>query len=108
ERGRDTTVTAGGVYALLRDAHELLPGITELPLTETRAGLRPASPDNAPVLGPTALPGLHLATGHGRNGVLLAPETGAVMAHALVHDALPEAARPFTPQRFTRSPEPVL
>ncbi|SCE66710.1 glycine oxidase [Streptomyces sp. LcepLS] len=110
ERGRDTTVTAGGVYALLRDAHELLPGITELALTETRAGLRPASPDNAPLLGPTALPGLHLATGHGRNGVLLAPETGAVMAHALAHDALPEAALPFSPRRFTRThtPEPVL
>lgn len=48
ELGWDTTVTAGGVYELLRDAHELLPGLTELPLTETRAGLRPASPDNAP------------------------------------------------------------
>ncbi|MFW3462248.1 FAD-dependent oxidoreductase [Streptomyces microflavus] len=44
EMGWDTTVTAGGVYELLRDAHELVPGITELPLTETRAGLRPASP----------------------------------------------------------------
>ena len=63
ELGWDTTVTAGGVYELLRDAHELVPGITELPLTETRAGLRPGSPDNAPLLGPTALPGLHLATG---------------------------------------------
>ena len=59
ELGWDTTVTAGGVYELLRDAHELVPGITELPLTETRAGLRPGSPDNAPLLGPTALPGLH-------------------------------------------------
>ena len=54
ELGWDTTVTAGGVYELLRDAHELVPGITELPLTETRAGLRPGSPDNAPLLGPTA------------------------------------------------------
>ena len=57
ELGWDTTVTAGGVYELLRDAHELVPGLTELPLTETRAGLRPGSPDNAPLLGPTALPG---------------------------------------------------
>ncbi|MCX0243405.1 glycine oxidase ThiO, partial [Streptomyces drozdowiczii] len=80
EMGWDTTVTAGGVYELLRDAHELVPGITELPLTETRAGLRPASPDNAPLLGRTALPGLHLATGHGRNGVLLTPVTGDAMA----------------------------
>ncbi|MER7686423.1 glycine oxidase ThiO [Streptomyces sp. NPDC097610] len=101
ELGWDTTVTAGGVYELLRDAHELVPGITELPLTETRAGLRPGSPDNAPLLGPTALDGLLLATGHYRNGVLLTPVTGDVMAHALTTGELPEEARPFTPGRFS-------
>ncbi|MGW4205325.1 glycine oxidase ThiO [Streptomyces sp. NPDC004726] len=101
ELGWDTAVTAGGVYELLRDAHELVPGITELPLTETRAGLRPGSPDNAPLLGPTALPGLHLATGHYRNGVLLTPVTGDVMATVLTGGALPEEAHPFTPHRFT-------
>ncbi|MBZ4016973.1 glycine oxidase ThiO [Streptomyces purpurogeneiscleroticus] len=108
ELGWDTTVTAGGVYELLRDAHELVPGITELPLTETIAGLRPGSPDNAPLLGPTALPGLLLATGHFRNGVLLTPVTGDVMAHALTTGALPEEARPFTPLRFgPAAPPPV-
>ncbi|MCX4677890.1 glycine oxidase ThiO [Streptomyces sp. NBC_01433] len=101
EMGWDTTVTAGGVYELLRDAHELVPGITELPLTETRAGLRPASPDNAPLLGPTALPGLLLATGHHRNGVLLTPVTGDAMADVLTSGELPEVARPFAPSRFT-------
>ncbi|MEV5428888.1 glycine oxidase ThiO [Streptomyces sp. NPDC052701] len=101
ETGWDTTVTAGGVYELLRDAHELVPGITELPLTETRAGLRPASPDNAPLLGPTGLAGLLLATGHHRNGVLLTPVTGDVMAQVLATGELPEEARPFTPQRFS-------
>ncbi|MFJ8307715.1 MULTISPECIES: glycine oxidase ThiO [unclassified Streptomyces] len=105
ELGWDTTVTAGGVYELLRDAHELVPGITELPLTETRAGLRPASPDNAPLLGPTALPGLHLATGHYRNGVLLTAVTGDVMAHVLTTGELPDEARPFTPRRFTCAPQ---
>lgn len=100
ELGWDTTVTAGGVYELLRDAHELVPGITELPLTETRAGLRPASPDNAPLLGPTALPGLLLATGHHRNGVLLTPVTGDAMADVLTSGELPEVARPFAPGRF--------
>ncbi|MGA5101821.1 glycine oxidase ThiO [Streptomyces lavendulocolor] len=105
ELGWDTTVTAGGVYELLRDAHELVPGITELPLTETRAGLRPGSPDNAPLLGPTVLPGLHLATGHYRNGVLLTPVTGDVMATVLTTGELPEEARAFTPARF-RSPSP--
>ncbi|MCP9946156.1 glycine oxidase ThiO [Streptomyces somaliensis] len=100
EMGWDTTVTAGGVYELLRDAHELVPGITELPLTETCAGLRPGSPDNAPLLGPSALPGLYLATGHHRNGVLLAPVTGDVMAAVLTTGELPEVARAFTPARF--------
>ncbi|MEU9594348.1 glycine oxidase ThiO [Streptomyces sp. NPDC048193] len=104
ELGWDTTVTAGGVYELLRDAHELVPGITELPLTETRAGLRPGSPDNAPLLGPTGLEGLLLATGHYRNGVLLTPVTGDVMAHVLTTGELPEEARPFTPRRFGAAP----
>lgn len=101
ELGWDTTVTAGGVYELLRDAHELVPGLTELPLTETRAGLRPGSPDNAPLLGPTALDGLLVATGHYRNGVLLTPVTGDAMAHVLTTGELPDEARPFTPKRFS-------
>ncbi len=100
EMGWDTTVTAGGVYELLRDAHELVPGITELPLAETRAGLRPGSPDNAPLLGPTGLEGLLLATGHYRNGVLLTPVTGDALADVLTTGELPPEARPFTPLRF--------
>ncbi|MFJ6630265.1 glycine oxidase ThiO [Streptomyces sp. NPDC091376] len=107
ELGWDTTVTAGGVYELLRDAHELVPGLTELPLTETRAGLRPGSPDNAPMLGPSELPGLLLATGHYRNGVLLTPVTGDVMAHVLVTGGLPEEARAFSPHRFSSAPSPA-
>lgn len=101
ELGWDTTVTAGGVYELLRDAHELLPGLTELPLVESLAGLRPGSPDNAPLLGPTGLPGLHLATGHFRNGVLLTPVTGDVLAEVLATGTVPEEARPFSPTRFS-------
>jgi glycine oxidase len=107
ELGWDTTVTAGGVYELLRDAHELMPGITELPLTETRAGLRPGSPDNAPLLGPTELDGLLLATGHYRNGVLLTPVTGDALAHALATGELTDEARPFSPKRFARTEQPV-
>ncbi|MER7761206.1 glycine oxidase ThiO [Streptomyces sp. NPDC097619] len=105
EQGWDTTVTAGGVYELLRDAHELVPGITELPLTETRAGLRPATPDNAPLLGPSTLPGLHLATGHYRNGVLLTPLTGEVLAEVLATGEVPDLARPFSPRRFAAARE---
>jgi glycine oxidase len=100
ELGFDTTVTAGGVYTLLRDARELLPGITELPMTETLAGLRPGSPDNAPLLGPTALEGLLLATGHYRNGVLLTPVTGDLMAETLTSGELPGRARAFAADRF--------
>ncbi|MDX3093655.1 glycine oxidase ThiO [Streptomyces sp. ME19-03-3] len=101
EMGWDTTVTAGGVYELLRDAHELLPGITELPLTEIQAGLRPGTPDNGPLLGPGALDGLVLATGHHRNGVLLTPLTGDVLADVLTGSEVPPQARPFSPDRFT-------
>jgi glycine oxidase len=100
EMGFDTTVTAGGLWELLRDARELLPGITELAFSEVNAGLRPGSPDNAPLLGPSALPGLLLATGHFRGGVLLAPVTGDVMAELLATGETPEVARPFSPGRF--------
>ncbi|MBV2153598.1 glycine oxidase ThiO [Kitasatospora sp. SUK 42] len=106
EQGYDTTVTAGGVYELLRDAHELVPGITELPLAETAAGLRPGSPDNAPLLGPTALPGLVAATGHYRNGVLLTPVTADLVSEYLATGELPDLAQPFTPIRFS-SESPV-
>jgi glycine oxidase len=103
EQGYDTTVTAGGVYELLRDAHDLVPGITELPLVESGAGLRPGSPDNAPLLGPTALPGLVAATGHYRNGVLLTPVTADLIADYLATGAVPALAVPFSPSRFARS-----
>ncbi|HUR75037.1 MAG TPA: glycine oxidase ThiO, partial [Sporichthya sp.] len=102
EQGFDTTVTAGAVYELLRDAREILPGISELAVTETQAGLRPATADNMPVLGATSLPGLVLATGHFRNGILLAPVTGDAVAAVLAGDPLPDVARPFTPDRLVR------
>lgn len=80
ELGPDTTVTAGGIWELLRDARALVPGITELELQDVTAGLRPGTPDNAPVLGQSELPGLVLATGHFRAGVLLAPVTADTVA----------------------------
>jgi glycine oxidase len=75
EMGFDTRVTAGALWELLRDARELVPGITELELAEVVAGLRPGTPDNLPLIGPTALEGLLMATGHHRGGVLLTPLT---------------------------------
>lgn len=79
ELGFDTRVTAGGLYELLRDARELVPGVTELELAEVVAGLRPGTPDNLPLIGPSRAPGLSLATGHHRGGVLLAPLTAALL-----------------------------
>ncbi|HZC39199.1 MAG TPA: glycine oxidase ThiO, partial [Streptosporangiaceae bacterium] len=84
EMGADTRVTAGGVWELLRDARTLIPAITEFGFAEACAGLRPGTPDNAPVLGPSGLPGLVLATGHFRAGVLLAPITAEAVAEYLV------------------------
>ncbi|HUH81799.1 MAG TPA: glycine oxidase ThiO [Solirubrobacteraceae bacterium] len=75
ERGFELTPTAGGVYELLRDARELVPGVTELELEEVSVGLRPGTPDNAPLIGRGPVEGLVLATGHHRNGILLAPLT---------------------------------
>lgn len=99
ELGYDTALTAGGLWQVLRDARELVPGVTELEITETCVGLRPGSPDNRPLLGPTRVPGLHLAVGHFRHGVLLAPVTGEVMVRALTTGALPEYAHGFAADR---------
>jgi glycine oxidase len=100
DRGFDPTVTAGGVHDLLHDAIDVVPGISELELVETLARWRPGTPDNAPLLGPGPLPGLVLATGHHRNGVLLTPVTAEVTAELLATGALPELAAPFTADRF--------
>ena len=75
ERGFDTAVTAGGVHELLREAYRLLPDVAEMELVDAMAGLRPGTPDNLPLIGPGAIDGLLLATGHYRNGILLAPLT---------------------------------
>ena len=73
EMGYDTAVTAGGVHELLREAYRLLPDVAEMELVDAIAGLRPGTPDNLPLVGPGAIDGLVLATGHFRNGILLAP-----------------------------------
>jgi glycine oxidase len=83
EQGFDITITAGGVHELLREAYRLLPEVAELELLEATAGLRPGTPDNLPLVGPGALEGLVLATGHYRNGILLAPLTAIAVAEAL-------------------------
>ena len=105
EQGFDTSVTAGAVYELLRDARRVVPGVTEMTLGEASAGLRPGSSDNGPVVGLVdRVPGLVLATGHHRNGILLAPLTAAAVAALLCGDEPPVPMAPFGPGRFTEWP----
>ena len=73
-------VQAGAVHQLLDDARAVVPGIDELELLEARSGLRPATLDNVPVIGWTDRPGVAVATGHFRNGILLAPSTACAVA----------------------------
>ncbi|MGA2011243.1 MAG: glycine oxidase ThiO [Solirubrobacteraceae bacterium] len=100
ERGFDTTVTAGAAFALLRDASELVPGVSELILDEFGAGLRPGTPDNLPAIGTGAIEGLLWATGHRRNGILLTPVTAELIAGALAGEQPPAHAAAFSPARF--------
>jgi glycine oxidase len=101
EQGFDTRVTAGAVRDLLQAALELLPDAAELELLETVVGLRPGSPDNAPMLGPAGPEGLVVATGHYRNGILLTPVTADAIAELLATGRVPDLIAPFTPGRFS-------
>jgi glycine oxidase len=100
ERGFDRSVTAGGVHELLREAYRVLPEIAELELAEVRAGLRPGTPDNAPLIGRAGQGGPILATGHYRNGVLQAPITADAVAALLSGEEPPVDLGPFSPTRF--------
>jgi glycine oxidase len=91
ERGFDTTVTAGAVLSLLQDAWELLPGLAEAELVEAVAGLRPATPDNVPLIGSLGPSGPLAATGHHRHGILLTPLTADLVAHLVLGVPVPDA-----------------
>ena len=99
ERGFDAAVTAGGVHRLLEAAWEALPDIEERELAETSVGFRPATPDNLPVVG--AVPGGPIwATGHHRNGILLAPITAAAVAGLLAGEPPPAELEALGPARW--------
>lgn len=100
-----TAVSAGGVYELLRDATAVVPAVAELELLEATARARPTTLDNGPLLG-RAAPGLIIATGFGRHGVMLAPIAAATVAE-LIDGAIPPRIAPFRPDRFTASPVPL-
>jgi glycine oxidase len=101
EAGFDTTVRAGAVRELLRDARAVVPGVDELELVETTAALRPGSPDNRPIIGPTVVDGLHAACGHHRNGVLLTPITADLITSLVCgDDADAQLLELVAPNRF--------
>jgi len=105
EQGFDTRPTGQGGYELLRDVRSVVPMVMEYGLVEHNVGFRPGTPDNAPILGPSPVAGLVLATGHYRNGVLLTPITAEVIADYVVDGRLDDIAAGFTLERFSRMKE---
>jgi glycine oxidase len=100
EKAFDTSLTAGGLLTLLEAAWRAVPSIEELPIEEMWVGHRPGSRDDAPILGCGPAEGLIYATGHHRNGILLAPVTAESMARLVLEGALDPAIRPFGFERF--------
>ena len=92
---------AGDVFALLRDARALVPGLDELPLVDVTTRARPAARDHLPLVGPSGVPGLALAAGPHRNGILLTPLTATVVDALLTNTATPDVARACDPRRLS-------
>jgi len=100
EQGFDDKITAGGMLTLLEAAWRAVPAIEELPVAEIWVGHRPGSRDDAPILGPGPAEGLVYATGHHRNGILLAPVTADAIARLVLDDVVEPAIKPFGLERF--------
>jgi glycine oxidase len=93
--------TGGGLNSILTNAIQISPGISVLPVIDAWAGLRPKAPDGLPVLGPCdEIDGLVYATGHYRNGILLAPITGELVSRSLIGEDVSALLAPFSPNRF--------
>lgn len=101
QAGFEKRVTAAGIHSIISAALEISPRIASLPLIDSWAGLRPRAADTLPVLGPCAeIAGVFYATGHYRNGILLAPVTGELIAGAVVDGVFPPSLNIFSPDRF--------
>jgi glycine oxidase len=100
EKGFDTALTAGAMLMLLEAAWRALPAVEELAIEETWVGHRPGSRDDAPIVGQGPLDGLFYATGHHRNGILLAPITADAIARLVLDSVVEPMIRPFGIERF--------
>ena len=94
-------VTPEGIRKILEGAKELAPALAGAEIVEQWAGLRPDSPDHLPIIGPTEMKGLLIATGHYRNGILLAPVTAKIVRDWIVSGKASFMAENFSPLRFT-------
>jgi glycine oxidase len=100
EKGFDASLTAGGLLTLLEAAWRAVPAVEELPIDEMWVGHRPGSRDDAPILGPAPVDGLIYATGHHRNGILLAPVTADAIARLALDGVVDPTIKPFGIERF--------
>jgi len=98
--GFDRSVTVAGMKKILAGAITLVPALESARIEETWAGLRPDSPDHLPILGPTDLNGLLIATGHFRSGILLTPVTARLIREWVTTQKVGEDWAPFSPMRF--------
>jgi glycine oxidase len=105
--GFDREVTAGGLEKILTSAIELAPGLARAKIEEMWAGLRPDSPDHLPILGPTELDGLLIATGHFRSGILLAPVTAQLIRELVTDQDVRVDWERFSPSRFAETSKNV-
>jgi glycine oxidase len=103
EAGFNKQTVPETIQNLYREALKLVPKLAEARILEAWAGLRPGTPDDLPILGATATPGYFVATGHFRDGILLAPVTARVMAQLMMGETPPFDLRPFGPERFNNS-----
>ncbi|MGA8221155.1 MAG: FAD-dependent oxidoreductase, partial [Candidatus Acidiferrales bacterium] len=98
--GFEKHVTPGGLQQILDGVLELVPGLAGAEIVETWAGLRPGTPDGLPILGPTDVEGLAVATGHHRNGILLTPVTAKLLRDWIVRGKVSMDVEAFSPLRF--------
>ncbi len=95
-------VTPEGMNKILNAVTEIVPALANAPILEKWAGLRPDTPDHLPIIGATSVKGLWIATGHYRNGILLAPGTASAMADLILRGKSPIDIDHFSPLRFER------